>query len=46
MGKAWDRTGVAFRPDTWRAVLDVMKPGAHLVAFGGSRTYHRMACAR
>jgi len=29
----------------WREVLRVLKPGGHLVAFGGTRTYHRMACA-
>jgi DNA modification methylase len=45
MGKSWDGGDVAFRPETWAAVLRVMKPGAHLVAFGGTRTYHRMACA-
>lgn len=45
MGKTWDGTGVAFDPDTWRAVANVLRPGAHLLAFGGSRTYHRMACA-
>lgn len=45
MGKSWDSTGVAFDPSTWRAVLRVLKPGAYLVAFGGSRTYHRMVCA-
>lgn len=45
MGKAWDGGGVAFEPETWRLVFDVMKPGAHLVAFGGTRTYHRMVCA-
>lgn len=45
MGKAWDKSGVAFDPATWREVLRVMRPGAHLLAFGGSRTYHRMACA-
>jgi len=45
MGRRWDQTGVAFRPETWRAVYDVLKPGAHLVAFGGTRTFHRMACA-
>ncbi len=28
-----------------RAVLRVLKPGGHVVAFGGTRTYHRMACA-
>jgi site-specific DNA-methyltransferase (adenine-specific) len=45
MGKQWDGGDVAFRAETWRAVWDVMKPGAHLIAFSGSRTYHRMACA-
>ena len=45
MGKGWDGTGVAFQVETWKAVLRVLKPGAHLVAFGGTRTYHRMACA-
>ena len=43
MGKNWDHgvPGVAF----WREALRVAKPGAHLLAFGGSRTYHRLACA-
>jgi hypothetical protein len=45
MGKSWDRTGVAFRPETWAAVLRALKPGAFLLAFGGTRTYHRLACA-
>jgi len=45
MGKEWDGGDIAFRPETWRAVFDVLKPGAHLVAFSGTRTYHRMACA-
>ena len=45
MGKAWDRTGVAFDPATWAACLRVLKPGGHLLAFAGSRTYHRIACA-
>ena len=45
MGRAWDRSGVAFDPETWRAVLRVLKPGAHLLAFGGTRTAHRMTCA-
>lgn len=45
MGRAWDSSGVAFRPETWAAVLRVLKPGAHLVTFGGSRTFHRMAVA-
>jgi site-specific DNA-methyltransferase (adenine-specific) len=45
MGKLWDGGDIAFDPETWRAVLRVLKPGAHLLAFGGTRTYHRMACA-
>ena len=45
MGKEWDGGDVAFRPETWRAVYDKLKPGAHLIAFSGTRTYHRMACA-
>ena len=46
MGKAWDSPdNVAFRPETWAAVMECMLPGAHLVAFGGTRTYHRMAVA-
>jgi DNA modification methylase len=32
--------------EAWaRECLRVLKPGAHLVAFGGTRTYHRLACA-
>ncbi|MFZ4111191.1 MAG: DNA methyltransferase [Polymorphobacter sp.] len=45
MGKEWDGGDIAFRPELWRAVYDQMKPGAHLIAFSGTRTYHRMACA-
>jgi site-specific DNA-methyltransferase (adenine-specific) len=45
MGKAWDGGDVAFRVETWEAVFRVLKPGAHLIAFGGTRTYHRMVCA-
>lgn len=45
MGQQWDGGDVAFRPDTWRRVFDVMKPGAHLVAFAATKGYHRMACA-
>ena len=43
MGKAWDHAvpGAPF----WEAALRVAKPGAHLVAFGGTRTYHRLTCA-
>lgn len=45
MGMSWDGGDIAFQVDTWRCVFDVLKPGAHLLAFGGSRTAHRVACA-
>ena len=43
MGKEWDHgvPGVEF----WTEALRVAKPGAHLVAFGGTRTFHRLAVA-
>ncbi len=43
MGKGWDRgvPGVAY----WAECLRVLKPGGHLLAFGGTRTYHRLASA-
>ena len=45
MGKSWDASGVAYDVTVWQECLRVLKPGGHLLAFGGSRTYHRMACA-
>lgn len=45
MGQGWDATGVAFDPATWAAALRVLKPGGYLLAFGGTRTWHRLACA-
>lgn len=45
MGHAWDGGDIAFHPETWEAVMRVMKPGAYLMAFGGSRTFHRLAVA-
>jgi DNA modification methylase len=45
MGKKWDSTGIAYNVDVWREALRVLKPGGHLLSFGGTRTYHRMACA-
>ncbi|MCK4205277.1 site-specific DNA-methyltransferase [Brucella pituitosa] len=45
MGKSWDTGEVAFSEDFWRECLRVLKPGGHVVAFSGTRTYHRMAVA-
>jgi site-specific DNA-methyltransferase (adenine-specific) len=45
MGKTWDGGNIAFRTELWAEVRRVLKPGGHLVAFSGTRTYHRMACA-
>jgi site-specific DNA-methyltransferase (adenine-specific) len=45
MGKQWDGGDIAFDPELWRLCFDALKPGGHLLAFGGTRTYHRMACA-
>lgn len=45
MGMKWDGGGVAFDPETWALALNLLKPGGHLLAFGGTRTYHRLACA-
>jgi DNA modification methylase len=46
MGRAWDSLdGAPFATEFWAQVLRVLKPGGHLVAFSGTRTYHRLACA-
>lgn len=45
MGKTWDSTGIANNVEMWKECLRVLKPGGHLLAFSGSRTYHRMVCA-
>jgi SAM-dependent methyltransferase len=45
LGRAWDASGIAYDVDMWRECLRVLKPGGHLLAFGGTRTYHRMTCA-
>lgn len=45
MGQQWDTGETAHDPAFWAEVLRVLKPGAHLVAFGGTRTYHRLVCA-
>ena len=45
MGKSWDNSGIAYNVEMWRECLRVLKPGGHLLAFSGSRTYHRMTVA-
>jgi site-specific DNA-methyltransferase (adenine-specific) len=45
MGKTWDGGQIAHEPETWAAVLRVLKPGAHLVAFHAPKNWHRLACA-
>ncbi len=45
MNKGWDKTGIANDVELWKLCLEILKPGGHLLAFGGSRTYHRMASA-
>ena len=45
MGKKWDASGIAYNVDLWKECLRVLKPGGHLLAFGGTRTYHRMTVA-
>jgi len=45
MGKSWDSTGIAYSVDMWSEVMRVLKPGGHLLAFSGTRTYHRMVVA-
>jgi DNA modification methylase len=45
MGQEWDGSGIAFRPELWQGVYRKLKPGAWVLAFGGTRTYHRLTCA-
>ncbi len=50
MGKEFDKLGPSKAQQRWHQVwaeqaLRVLKPGGHLLAFGGTRTYHRLACA-
>jgi site-specific DNA-methyltransferase (adenine-specific) len=45
MGKTWDNSGIAYSVELWQECLRVLKPGGHLLAFGGTRTWHRLAVA-
>lgn len=45
MGKGWDSSGIAYDVGMWRECWRVLKPGGYLLAFGGTRTWHRIAIA-
>jgi DNA modification methylase len=45
MGKKWDNSGIAYNVELWKECLRVLKPGGHLLSFGGTRTWHRVAVA-
>jgi DNA modification methylase len=45
MHQEWDGGDISFRPDVWAELYRVMKPGAHIAAFGAPRTFHRMMVA-
>ena len=45
MSKTWDSTGIAYSVELWQECLRVLKPGGHLLAFGGTRTWHRLGVA-
>ena len=45
MGKTWDGTGIEYNVEFWKKCFKVLKPGGYLLSFGGTRTFHRIACA-
>lgn len=45
MGKKWDSSGIAYSVELWTECLRILKPGGHLLSFGGTRTWHRVAVA-
>jgi DNA modification methylase len=45
MGKGWDGSGIAYNCEVWENAYRILKPGGHLLAFGGTRTWHRLAVA-
>ena len=45
MGNKWDGSGIEKSVEFWKEVYRTLKPGAHLLAFGGTRTMHRITCA-
>lgn len=45
MGKEWDGSGIEYNIETWKKCFEVLKDGGYLLAFGGTRTYHKIASA-
>jgi len=45
MSQTWDTGETAFSTEFWAEVMRVLKPGGHVIAFSGTRTYHRLAVA-
>lgn len=45
LGRSWDSSGIAFSVELWAECLRVLKPGGYVLAFGASRTFHRVAVA-
>lgn len=45
MGKTWDSSGIAYDATVWSESFRVLKPGGHILAFGGTRTFHRLTTA-
>lgn len=45
MNRAWDRSGVAFNPETWAALATHLHPGAFGMSFASARGWHRLAVA-
>ena len=43
MGKEWDGSGIEYNVETWKKCFEILKPGGYLLAFGGSRTFHKIA---
>lgn len=46
MNATWDGGhNIAFQSSTWAALAEHLSPGGFIMAFGGARTFHRLACA-
>jgi site-specific DNA-methyltransferase (adenine-specific) len=45
MNRGWDKSGIAYDSEVWRQALRVLRPGGYLLAFGGTRTFHRLGVA-